>query len=85
LLSIRIDLAVDAIKSLDLILFLPTTGTNIYVPEEEDFELRSEVNEILELILMNDELNIFDSKGPSIIEAVGNIELRLQALEGSIA
>ena len=69
----------------DLIVFLPITGACIYVPEEEDFELRSEVDGILDPILMNDELDIFDAKGPSIIEAVGSVELGLQGLEGAIA
>ncbi|HEV8369302.1 MAG TPA: hypothetical protein VGQ39_15210 [Pyrinomonadaceae bacterium] len=46
--------------------------------------MRSEVDGILELILMHDELDIFDTKGPSIVQAVGSVELRVQGLESAI-
>ena len=79
-----INVARDAIRLLDSIVFLPGRETSIYVPEEEDPELRLAVDIRLESILMNDELDILGADGPAVVEAAGSPSQRLKILERTL-
>jgi hypothetical protein len=67
-----------ATRSLDLIVFVPTDGASIYVPEEEDRELREVVNDKLRSLVMDGELGI------NAIEVLGTTSQRLAALNSAI-
>ncbi len=77
-----LDIVQQAIKFLDLIVFLPVKETEgSTVPEWEDRELRKEVNSRLEGILIVDEFDLFTSNRPEILEASGSTGQRLRMIE----
>jgi AAA domain len=79
-----ISIARDAVRLLDLIVFLP--GTEIqFVSEDEDPKLRDEVDAGLEDILMNNSLDVFGEASPLVIQVTGNTAERLEQLSSKVA
>lgn len=76
-----IAIARSTVQLLDLIAYLPVTGT---VAEAEDPELRIAVDARLEEILLNDELGFFASPRPSILELTDPTPQRLRTLEAAL-
>lgn len=75
----------EGLRWLDMIVFLPIDDRDgDDVPEEEDVELRVEVNRCLEGILIEDEFEFFASNRPVIVEAVGLTEQRVWTIEMAI-
>jgi hypothetical protein len=73
------------IQQLDVIVFLPLgSGDTFAVPEEEDPELRTVVNERLMGIFQEGDFGLFTSEHPLVIEALGSTVQRLQTLESCI-
>jgi hypothetical protein len=70
----------EALGQLDLIVFLPENDLAIELSEEEDIELRSAVDARLESILLADDLGLFSSGHPVIVELRGTTMQRLQKL-----
>ena len=82
LISVAQGLVSDAIRNLDLIVFLPLDHAhNIEVPEEEHPELREAVDSQLVSILGDDELGIVSSAGVAVVEARGSTGQRLRTIE----
>jgi len=79
-----LEMAREAIHHLDVIVFLPANGANIDLSETEDLELRNSVDARLESILLADELRLFNSSQPLVLEASGNTRQRLQTLEAAL-
>jgi hypothetical protein len=77
-------MAREAMRHLDIIVFLSADGISIDVPEAEDLELRSAVDARLESILLTDELGLFKSGHPLILEASGPTPHRLQTLQKAL-
>lgn len=69
-----LEAARTATKRFDLIVFVPTDDASIYVPEDEDRELREAVNEKLRSLVMDNEL------GVNAIEVFGTTAERLGML-----
>ena len=72
----------EAIENLDLIVYLPIDNT-IYVPQDEFPKLRKAVDRRLSEIYRDDELGIFNTNNPAIIEATGPTEKRVRTLEAA--
>lgn len=73
----------SAIQLLDLIVFLPIEDRDrIPIPISEDLELREEVDENLQDILLNDSLGIL--KDVEVIEVMGSIEKRMRMVKVKI-
>jgi hypothetical protein len=68
----------------DIVVFLPANRSHIYVPDEEDPELRAAVDTNLERFLLNDELDLFADGRPIVLEVCGTIEQRLEMIEMAI-
>jgi hypothetical protein len=66
---------------LDIVAFLPANRSHIYVPDEEDLELRTAVDINLERFLLNDELDLLTDGRPIVLELCGSIEQRLEMIE----
>ena len=75
-----VELARGSTALLDMIVFLPASGAHIYVPQEEDLELREAMDMRLEALLVNDEAGIFNGQKPAVIEAIGRTAQRLETL-----
>lgn len=69
-----------AISLLDMIVYLPA----VKLTGAEDPKLRSAVNVRLESILVDDDLGLFSSGHPLVIEATGSTEQRLHKLESAL-
>jgi hypothetical protein len=75
----------QAVRFLDLIVFLPIDDRDvILVPESEDPELRRAVDERLGDILVNGHFDVFRLHRPIVLEATGSTAERLKLLEGAI-
>jgi hypothetical protein len=75
----------DAIKLLDLIVFLPLDDLDCDVmPEAEDSELRIAVDKRLVCILCDDDFDFFNSLHPAILEVRGSTAQRLLKLESAL-
>jgi AAA domain len=70
-----------SLSLLDVIVFLPALDL---ADEMEDPKLRSAVNARLESILVDDELDVFASGHPVVIEAAGSTKQRLLKLEAAL-
>lgn len=68
----------DAVRRFDLVVFVPTEGTSIYVPVEEDRELRSAVNHRLRELIMEGNLVI------DAIEVFGSNSQRVELLDNEL-
>ena len=69
------DAAMDATRRFDLIAFLPTDGASIYVPVEEDRELRSTVNDRLRDLVIESDVGVLT------VELIGPTRQRVEMLE----
>jgi len=76
-------LARSAMKYLDIIVLVRLSEHDFDVPDEEDPELRTLVDEKLELILINNELELVTDH-LLIVEASGSTNHRLQLLQGAL-
>ena len=77
-----LELSRDAIQLLDLIVFLPLEDdAGIISTHSEDPELRQAVDCRLAGILNNDDLQLFGTRRPEVVEARGSTAQRLQTLE----
>jgi len=73
----------DALRHLDVVVFLPLDDSNIEVSDEENPQLRNEVNSQLATIFADHELE--RAKGsPLLIEARGSTTRRLKMIEAVI-
>ena len=77
-----ISLTRKAVTLLDLIVYLP--AANVAGPESEDPKLRHAMDARLERILLDDELDMFTSDRPSILELAGPTAQRLRGLEAAL-
>lgn len=78
-------IVMDAIQLLDLIVFLPLSDEDgSVISDSEDPELRSAVNGRLVGIFNDDDLNLFSSHSPVVLEAMGSTAQRLRMLEGAL-
>ena len=77
-------MARDAIRHLDIVVFLPAIDVSSEVSELEDPELRKTVDARLESILIADDLDLFTSNHPLVLEALGTTAQRLQRLENAL-
>ncbi len=73
------ELARKSTRRFDLIVFVPIDGASIYVPDEEDLELRKAVNERLTEVLNDSDV------GPRILEVRGSVSHRLEMLERAVS
>lgn len=81
-----LEMASDAIRNLDLIVFLPLDGSvGIEAPDPEDLKLRSAVDSRLAAIFGDEEFGLISSAGVPVVEARGSTAQRLQMLENAIA
>lgn len=71
--------ALEATANFDLIVFVTTEGSSIYVPEEEDRELRDGVNTRLQEVLSN------MGEGLTTLEVSGSDSQRVETLEAALA
>jgi hypothetical protein len=74
-------MAQDAIRLLDLVVFLPASDLHGGVPDSEDPALRSAVDTRLEGLLIDDDLAWFASNHPVVLKASGTTAQRLQTIE----
>lgn len=71
-----------ATRNLDLIVFLPLDDTEgIEIPAEEFPKLRKAVDSRLVSIFVDDEMDLFGSGGPTVVEARGKTSRRLRLIE----
>ena len=71
----------EAIKLLDLIVFVPIEK-RIPVPASEDLKLRSKVDEKLQEMLLDDSLGILDKI--EVLEVAGNLEQRVKLVQSKL-
>jgi AAA domain-containing protein len=77
-----LEISREVIQLLDLIVFLPLEDyAGIITTHSEDPELREAVDFRLAGILSNDDLQLFGSPRPEVVEARGSTAQRLQTLE----
>jgi len=84
ILKQSVDLARSAFQLLDIVVSLPANSSHIYVPDEEDLELRAAVDTNLERFLLNDELDLLSDERPMVLEVCGTIEQRLKMIDLAI-
>ena len=79
--TLRTDEVIEAIQSLDLIVYLPIDNA----VHTEDFpKLRKQVDRRLSAIYREDDLGIISATGLAIIEATGPVEKRLRIVEAAM-
>jgi hypothetical protein len=74
----------DAIRLLDLVVFLPANDLHVEAPDSEDPTLRSAVDTRLEGILIDDDLGWFGSGHPVVLRVSGTTARRLQTIESAM-
>jgi len=84
ILNQSVDLARSALQLVDIVVFLSAKRSHIYVPDEEDLELRAAVDTNLERFLLNDELDLLTGGRPIVLEVCGTIEQRLMMIDLAI-
>jgi len=81
--SLRIVTA--ALELLDLIVFLPLNGVFTSVASDvEELELRTVVDDRLAGLLRDDDLNLFTSSHPQVVEVNGSTAMRLEMVERAL-
>ena len=79
------DAALNAIRQLDIILFLPLEEANgSDLPDSEDPKLQVAVDTRLRAIFGDDEFGIITSGRPTVVEASGSTARRLRMLEDAV-
>lgn len=79
-------IVLEAIRNLDLIVFLPLDGAlAIETPDSEDPKLRRVVDRRLVAIFRDDEFDLLSSGCPLIVEARGSSAQRLRMLEEAMS
>lgn len=73
----------NAVALLDLIVYVP--ASDVSSPESEDPKLRRAVDVRLERMLLDDDLGLFTSDRPSIVELAGTTAQRLRGLEAALS
>lgn len=85
LIETVLGMVLDAIRNLDLIVFLPLDDADgIEMPDLEFPKLRAAVDSRLAAIFGDDEFGIVSSGGATVIEARGSTVQRLQTLEAAM-
>ena len=85
LIKASIGLAVNGLAFLDLIVFLPLNPADgIEVSDSEDPALRRAVDRRLIRLLSDDDLDLFPTDRPIIVEAQGSTDQRLRMLETAL-
>ena len=85
LIEKSLGMVMDAIRLLDMIVFLPLNDEDdIVMSDSEDPELRSGVNSRLVRIFNDDDFNLFTSDRPKIVEAKGSTAQRLGMIESAL-
>lgn len=79
-----IELTRSVIELVDIVAYLPVIKTDLYVPDDEDPELRTAMDECLERLLVDDELELFNAVRPAVHEVYGTTQQRLQMLESIV-
>jgi len=79
-----VGLVTEAIRSLDLILYLPIDPT-LDVPHDEYPKLRESVDRRLSAVFHEDEFGIINSCDVAVIEATGSTKQRLRILEEALS
>jgi hypothetical protein len=85
LVETSLGIVTEAVKLLDLILFLPLDDVDHVgnaMSDSEDPELRAAVNRRLEGIVSDDDFNLFAAHRPEVLEARDSTAQRLRTLEG---
>jgi len=78
-------MVLDAIRNLDLIVFLPLDDADgIEMPDSEGPQLRTAVDSRLAAILNDDELGFVSSGSVAVVEARGTTSQRLQTIENAM-
>ena len=75
-----VSIARDAVRLLDMIVFLPGSEIDA-VNDDDDPALRDAVDTLLEDYLINDALRVFADSSPYVVELTGSINARLRAVE----
>jgi len=75
-----VSIARDAVRLLDMIVFLPGSEIDA-VSDDEDPTLRDAVDTILEDYLINDALGVLGASGPYVVQLTGSINARLRTVE----
>jgi hypothetical protein len=86
LIERSLDTVKKAIRLLELIVFLPVeeNRSSLAIAESEDPALRSAVNRRLIDMFIDDDLNLFTSDTPVVVEASGSTPRRLRILETAV-
>ena len=85
LVEAALGLVSDAIRNLDLVVFLPLDGADaIEVPDTEDPKLRRAVDSRLVAIFVDDEFGVVSSGSAAVVEARGSTAQRLRILEDAM-
>ena len=80
-----LDIVIGALTHLDVIVFLPINGFDSNAGSgAEDLELRTAVDDRLADLLKDDDLNLFASSQPSVVEVNGSTAQRLQMVERAL-
>jgi hypothetical protein len=80
-----LDMVKEAIQHLDLIVFLPLNDEDgMGMPESEDPELRSAVNDCLVGLFNEGDFNLFTLQRPIVLEAIGSTAQRLRMMESAL-
>ncbi len=81
-INAAVALVLDAVRNLDLIVFLPLDDAHgMEIQTEEDPKLRRAADSRLVAIFGDDEFNIVSSESVSVVEARGSIGQRLRVIE----
>ena len=80
-----IELTNETVRLVDAIVFLPLRGFAGDAPVEENLRLRRRVDEYLQVILLDDEFNLFASGGPLVAAATGTTQARLEIINKLLA
>jgi len=85
LVETSLRMVLDAIRNLDLIVFLPLDDADgIEMPDSEGPQLRAAVDSRLAAILSDDELGFVSSGSVAVVEARGSTSQRLHTLENAM-
>lgn len=80
-----INVARQSLQQLDIIVLLRPNDRLYELPEEEDVELRNEVEKRLEKILVDNALDLLTGDQPLLVEATGSTLQRMESLEAALA
>ena len=74
-----------SISLIEAIVYVSAAETDDIVPDSEDPDLRTQVDEQLQAILLSDKLNLFEFGSPMIVEVSGTTAQRLSQLNRAVS